>query len=253
MSRIDDDHVDAGVNELLDAFFRALADGNGSAREELALRILGGKGVIRCLRDVLHRHEAGEVEVLGDDEHALEAVLVHEFLGFFKGGALMNRDEAFARRHDFADGNAHAGFKAQVAVRDHAENGAVFGNNREAGNAVFAGKRNHVAHEHVGADRDRFGNDAGFVTLHLGDFRSLLVGGHVLVNEADAAFLSEGNRELRFRHRIHGGGNHRNIDRKTAGELRLKLRVAREDFRIGGNEQNVVERVSRLKESHNNL
>ena len=193
------------------------------------------------------------MEVLRNDEHALEAVQVHEFLRFLERGAFVNRDEAFARRHDFADGNAHAGFKAQVAVRDHAEDGAVFGNDRKAGNAVFAGERNHVAHEHVGADRDRFGNDAGFMALHLGDFSGLLVGGHVLVNEADAAFLSEGDRELRFRHRVHGGGNHRNVDRKTAGELRLKLRVAREDFRIGGNEQNVVERVSRLKESHNNL
>ena len=43
------------------------------------------------------------------------------------------------------------------------------------------------------------------MALHLSDFSSLLIGSHILVNKADAAFLSERNRELGFSDRIHGG------------------------------------------------
>ena len=178
---------------------------------------------------------------------------MHEALGFFERSAFVDRDEAFARRHHFAHRNAHAGFKAQVAVRDHAEHRAVFSDDGQARNAVFASKRNHVAHEHFRADRDRFGNNARLVALHLGDFRGLLVGRHVLVNEADAAFLRKRDGETRFRHRVHAGGNHRDVDAQVARELRLQLRVAGEDFGVGGDEQDVVEGESRLKESHNNL
>ena len=155
--------------------------------------VLGGERVVGGLRDVLHRHEAGEVEVGVDDENAFEAVLVHEGLGFFERGAFTDRDEAFARRHDFADRDRHAGFEAEVAVRDHAEDLLAVDDGKTR-NAVFTGEADDVAHEHVGTDRDRFGDDARFMALHLGDFGGLQVGREVLVDEADAAFLRERER-----------------------------------------------------------
>ena len=79
----------------------------------------------------------------------------------------MDRDEALTRRHHFADGHAHTGFKAQVAVRDHAEDRAVGTDDRKTRDVVLTRDRDHVAHEHVGVHGDRFGDDARFVALHL--------------------------------------------------------------------------------------
>ena len=165
MGGVDHDDVDAGVDELFNAFFGAGTHADGGAHEELALGVLGGERVVGGLRDVLHRHEAGEVEVGVDDENAFEAVLVHEGLGFFERGAFTDRDEAFARRHDFADRDRHAGFEAEVAVRDHAEDLLAVDDGKTR-NAVFTSEADDVAHEHVGTDRDRFGDDARFMALH---------------------------------------------------------------------------------------
>ena len=118
---------------------------------------------------------------------------------------------------------------------------------------MFTGEADDVAHEHVGTDRDRFGDDARFMALHLGDFGGLQVGREVLVDEADAAFLRERNGEVRFRHRVHGGGNHRDVQREATGDLRGEDGVAREDGRVGGDEQNVVEGEGFLKKTHNYL
>ena len=252
VGRVDDDDVDTGVNELLDTFFRAAAAGDAGTDEQLAGGVLGSERVVSGLGDVLDGHEACEVEVVVNDENALEAVGVHEGLGFFEGGAFLDRDQAFTRGHDFGDRNGHAGFEAEVAVGDHAEN-LLAVNDRETGDVLFAGEGDDVADEHVGADGDRFGNNAGFMTLDLKDFSGLLVGGHVLVNEADAAFLSDGDGETGFRNRVHHGGNHRNVDTEITRQLRGELGIAGEDFGIGGDEKNVVEGESLLKDSHNNL
>src|SRR3546814_6604325 len=44
--------------------------------------------------------------------------------------------------------------------------------------------------------RDRIGNDAGFVLLDRAHFCGLPFGGHVLVNNAEAAFLRQRDRQL---------------------------------------------------------
>lgn len=89
--------------------------------------------------------------------------------------------------------------------------------------------------------------------MTLQNFGGLLVGGHVLVNEADAAFLSDGDGKTGFRHRVHHGGDHRNVDTEITRQLRGELGIAGEDFGIGGDEKNVVEGEGLLKDSHNNL
>lgn len=250
---VDYDDVDSGVDEAFDAVFSAGADGNGSACKQLALGVLGCERMVGCLGDVLDGHEACEAEVVGDDENAFEAVLVHELLGFLEAGAFVDGDETIARSHDFADRSGHAGFKAKVAVGDHAEDAVVGVDDWETGDAVFAGESDYVGDDHVRADGDRFADDAGFMALDLGYFESLLFSGHVLVDEADAAFLSEGDCKLGFGNGVHGGGNHWNVDAQIARQLSLENRVTWENFGVGWNEQNVVESKCLLKETHNNL
>ena len=39
-----------------------------------------------------------------------------------------------------------------------------------------------------------------------------MLGGHILMNNPDATFLSDGNRHIAFGHRVHRAAHDRNID-----------------------------------------
>ena len=64
------------------------------------------------------------------------------------------------------------------------------------------------------------------------DFAGLRLDGHVLVNDADAAFLRDGDGEARLGDRVHGGGEHRDVQADAARELGGEVRFARQDVRV---------------------
>jgi hypothetical protein len=76
--------------------------------------------------------------------------------------------------------------------------------------------------------------DAAFETLDLRDFSRLLGGRHVLVDDAEAPLLRDGNGEARLGHRVHRRRDERNVERDRAGEAGLQGNVARDDERVGG-------------------
>ena len=98
--RVDDDHVDARLDQRGDPLLRAFAHADRRADAQPALRVLGGVGMLALLEDVLHRDQAPELEIAVDHQHALEAVLVHERLRFLAARAFAHRDQLLARRHD---------------------------------------------------------------------------------------------------------------------------------------------------------
>ncbi|KFC49786.1 hypothetical protein DK37_28530 [Halomonas sp. SUBG004] len=57
-----------------------------------------------------------------------------------------------------------------------------------------------------------------FVLLHLTHFSSLLRHGHVLMDDANAAFLRHGNGETRFGHGVHCSGKQGNVQEEIAGQ-----------------------------------
>ena len=74
------------------------------------------------------------------------------------------------------------------------------------------------AHRHRRRDRDRILDHAAFEALDLRDFGGLPRRRHVLVHDADAAFLRDGDREARFGDRVHRRGQQRDVQRDRAGE-----------------------------------
>ena len=88
------------------------------------------------------------------------------------------------------------------------------------------------------------------MALDFGNLGSLLLSREVLVDDADAAFLSHGNGQIGFGNRVHSGGHHRKIQGDFAGQTRAQLHIAGENFGVGGDEQNVVEGKCLLKETH---
>ena len=73
---------------------------------------------------------------------------------------------------------------------------------------------------------------------------------HVLVDDADAAFLRDRDREARFGDRVHGGGQDRQIETDRAGELRAQIGVARQEIGVRRDQEHVVEGECFLENTH---
>ena len=229
--------------QLNTGFIAALAAAFGKDVFFLADRLVHASTIDGLL--AAKRHGAGFLRYPHNDCAALERLL--ERTAPKHGLVVILTESVFSMDGDRAD------LTRLVALKKRWRNVLLAVDDGKTRNAVFTGEADDVAHEHVGTDRDRFGDDARFVALHLGDFGGLKVGREVLVDEADAAFLRKRDGEVRFRHRVHGGGNHRDVEREATGDLRGEDGVAREDGRVGGDEQNVVEGEGFLKKTHNYL
>ena len=132
-------------DQQLDALFGALAHADRGADAQLAVRVARGVREAGLLGDVLHRHQAAQLEGVVDDQHALELVLVHQRLAVVERRAFAHRDQALARRHDLAHRHVHARLEAQVAVGDDADHRLAL-QHREARDAVLLRQRHHLAH-----------------------------------------------------------------------------------------------------------
>ena len=148
MRGVDDQHVDARGDQLLDALFGAGAHAHRRAHAQLAQGVLVGDRMLGVLDDVLDRGQAAQLEAVVDDQHALQAMLVHQGLGFVQRRAFLHRDQAILRGHDVAQRLVEV-LRSAVAVGDDTDQLAAF-DHRQAGDAVLALQRDGVAHLHQG-------------------------------------------------------------------------------------------------------
>ena len=160
-----------------------------------------------------------------------------------------HRDEPLARRHDLADWRVVTGLEAQVAVGDDADHALAL-DHGQARDLVRALQLDRVAHRHVLRDRDRVAQHARLVALDLEHLGGLLRGRHVLVHDADAAFLRERNREAGFGDGIHRRRHERDVQCDVPGEFCRQLHVAGKYRRVGGDEQHVIEGQRLLNQPH---
>ena len=68
------------------------------------------------------------------------------------------------------------------------------------------------------------------------------LGGEILVDDADPAFLGQRNGETSFRHGIHGGRKQRQVQGNVSSKRSGQRGVAWKDLGIVRNEENVVKR-----------
>jgi hypothetical protein len=119
-----------------------------------------------------------------------------------------------------------------------------------AGNVLRAGQLEHLADRLVGRDRDRIVDDAALELLHPMDLACLGFDAHVLVDDADAAFLGHRDRQARFGDRVHCSGQHRQAEADRAGELRAQVGVARQEVGVRRDQEHVVEGECFLENTH---
>ena len=233
--RVDDDDVDAGLDEQRDALVGIDAGADGRADAQRAARVLAGQRIVVRLLNVLHGDHAAKLEalVLVDDEHLLDAVLVQEPEHCVLVRALAHRDEPILRRHDGRHRRVALRLEPQVAVRHDADEVLAL-DDGHAGDVLRARERDDVANRRVGRDRDRVVNDAALELLDLLNLARLILRRHVLVDDADAAFLRERDREPRLGHGVHRGRDDGDVQAQGARELRLQLHFARQNLGVSG-------------------
>ena len=66
----------------------------------------------------------------------------------------------------------------------------------------------------------------------------------------DAAFLRDGDCQARLGDRVHGGGHERQVQFELTGEAGFERNFTRQDARVGGEEENVVEGQRLLDHPH---
>ena len=144
-------------------------------------------------------------------------MLVHERLRHIERRAFAHRHQTLLRRHDSTDRFIQAILEPEIPIGNDTDDLAAL-HHRQPRNTVLSLQRDGITHGHVGGDRDRIRDNTEFVALDARDLTCLFIGGEVLVDDADPAFLGHGNGKAGLGHGIHGGGNQRNIQGDIAGQ-----------------------------------
>jgi hypothetical protein len=112
---------------------------------------------------------------------------------------------------------------------------------RHARDPVAGAQPLHLGHGGLGPAGHRVGDHAGLGPLDHVDLLRLLVHGQVAVQHADTALAGHGHRHPGLGDRVHGRGHQRHPQRDTPGQPGGDVRFVRQDRRMRGQEQNVVE------------
>ena len=245
-------HIHAGLDQQRHALFRAFAHADRRADAQTSQFVLAGQGMFAGFQDVFHRDESAQFECIVHHQHALDTVLVHQVARFVAVGIFLDHDEPVARRHDVGDGLVEIALETQVAVGHDADDLLAL-HHRQAGYLVLAGQVEHIAHGHVRRNGNGIFHHAALETLDLGDLCRLFFGGHVLVHDADAALLRQGNRQARLGDGVHRSGQQRNVQGDVAGKLGAQTDIARQDVGMRRKQQYIVEGEGFLSNTHGNL
>src|SRR5690606_6746610 len=115
---INDDHVDARLDERRDALLGVDAGADGRADAQRAVLVLARVGIVDGLLKILRRDHPAQVEAIVDDEHLLDAVTVQQREHLVLTRTLAHRDETFLRRHHGRDRRVELRLEPEVPVCD---------------------------------------------------------------------------------------------------------------------------------------
>ncbi len=107
-------------------------------------------------------------------------------------------------------------------------------------------EREELSDRDVGRYRHRVAEHPRLVALDFGNFRSLLLGGEILVDDADSALLRDGDRERRLGHCVHRRRDERDVELDVARQPGLEADIAGQDAGVGRYEKDVVKGESLL-------
>src|SRR3569832_2330614 len=236
---VDHDYVDLGRDQRGDAVVGALARANRGTDAQAFVIVFRGIGFFTRLLDVFHRHHAAQLKSVVHHQQLFDAMLMQQALDLVAARALLHRHQPLLGRHHLGDGVVVTGLETQVAVGDDADEVLAL-HHGHARDVVLAGEFQDAANGGVGRHGNGLFDDACLVFLDPPHLLGLLVGRHILVDDADASLLREGDGEARLGHRIHSGGHQRDVERYLPREPGLELHLARQHRRVGRYQQHIV-------------
>jgi len=253
VGRVHYQHVRAGLHQRRRPLSVALAHPNRRPHAQLLGRVFAGIRIFAGLLDVLYGHQAAQPEFVVHDQHLLDAVLMQQAHDLRLAVlSLAHGDQAFPRRHHGGYRVLVAGLEAQIAVGDDADQAPVV-NHRDAGDAVRAGQSQHFADGGVRRHGKRVADHGAGEFLDRAHLLRLVLGAHVLVDEADAARLRQGNGHRGLGHRIHGRRDQGDVQNDVARQPRLQAHPGGQHFGICRHQQHIVESQSLLEIFHSPL
>ena len=249
MRGIDDQDIHAGVHQRGDPFVGIPGRPHGSTDPQRSQFIFRSLGIVGGLLEVLGRNHPAKAIVVVHHQDLFDAMTVQQRQYLVIVGILLDRDQTILGCHHRGYRRVQLRLEAQVPVSDDAHEFLAF-HDRNAGNAVRLGQFDDGLDGSVRGYRYRVADDAALVFLDPKNVPRLFFGGHVLVDDADAADLRQADGQTCFRDRVHGGGNDRNVEGKLTREARFQADFPGQDFGVGRLEHHVVERESLVKNPH---
>ena len=235
---VEHQQVGLGLDEGLGALEVVAAGADRGAHPQAAQLVFAGVRILEHLFDVFVGDQPGEQAVF-DHRQLLDAMLVEQLLGLLEGGAGRHGDQVVAG-HQLADRTALPGLETQVAVGQDADQLAAFVGDRHAGDLEPRHDPQGFGDLLLGANGHRIDDHAGLGALDLVDLLGLLLDGEVLVDEADAAFLGQRDRQCRLGHGIHGRRHQRRVERDAATQLGGEVDVVGVNLGEAGLQEHVV-------------
>ena len=209
------------------------------AAEKTTLFVLCRVRIAFCLFDVLDRDKTAELAFAVNDRELFNLVVTEDVACFFERRADGNGDEVFLGHH-FVDLYVEVVHEAEVTVGDDADELVVVVNDRHTGDLVLAHELVSFVNVVVRVEEERIGNNAVFASLYSFNLVALHFDGHVLVDNACAAFTCHRNRESRFGNGVHCRTHERNVKCDFLGELCLEGNRVRENIALRRDEKHIV-------------
>jgi hypothetical protein len=190
---------------------------------------------------VLHGDEPDAAERVVHHQQLFDPVLVQEPPRLVGADVAAHRDEVLPG-HQLVDADGGVGREAHVTVGEDADEalGVAF-DDGNAADAVASHQLAGVGEGLVGMDGDGVHHHAALELLDLTDLGGLLGDVEVLVNDAHAAGLRQRDGHRALGHRVHGGGDDRDVELDLARQPGAGVGLGGHHFGVSGHQQHVVE------------
>ena len=245
--RVEHEHVDARLDKCARALENVFRDAYRRAAKKPSAAVFCGIRVLRALLYILGRDKAFEVSRFVDEREFFDLVRREDLQRFRVRRSDVARDE-IVLRHDLADLSVHVGKEAHVAVCDDADEDVVFVDDRHARDLVFSHQRLGFVNVVVWAERKRIRYNAVLTSLYPLDLVRLHRDGHVLMNDADAAFARHRDRHSRFGNGVHRARHYRRVEHDFVRKSRSEIYHVGRHFALRRDEQHVVKRDAFFEE-----
>ena len=248
MGSIDDDGISTSIDKCLHTLQRIGSNANTCSHTQTAFLVLASHRLILGLCNVLIGNQTYQSVVLIDNGQFLNLVLLQNLGSRRQVGLLMGGNEVLFRHH-LIDGAVETALETQVAVGDDTNETLLTVNHRDTADMILSHDIESLGNRRTERNGNWVIDHTILGTLNDGHLTGLILNRHILVNHTDTAFTGDGNSHLALRHRIHSGRHERHVQLDVTRKAGFQLYCLGQYFRVGRNQEDVVERQA----VHHNL